>query len=111
MPRPEREKRMQTYQEFMKDADLVKPGSPDHVSELDLSNPRDLKAVLTGLGSGASAQAVTVYFGQSDFTNKYRMLVENFAQWQANAGAVRAIDLQYSRQVVVNPDTSTTDTK
>jgi len=111
MPRDEREKRMQTYQEFIRDADLVKPGSSDRISELDLSNPRDLKAVLTGLGGGADAQAVTVHFGQSDFTNKYRMLVENFAQWQANAGPVRAIDLQYSRQVVVNPDTSTNAAK
>jgi cell division protein FtsQ len=106
MPRDEREKRMRIYQEFMKDADLVKAGSLDRVSELDLSNPRDLKAVLTGLGSGDGAQAVTVHFGQGDFTGKYRLLVENFAQWQANAGPVRSIDLQYSRQVVVNPDTT-----
>jgi cell division protein FtsQ len=111
MPREERGKRMQTYQEFMKDADLVKPGSTEHVSELDLSNPRDLKAVMTGLGSGTEAPAVTVHFGQNDFTGKYRMLVENFAQWQANAGPVRSVDLQYSRQVVVNPDTSTTAAK
>jgi cell division protein FtsQ len=107
MPREEREKRMQIYQEFTKVADLVKPGSMERVSELDLSNPRDLKVVLTGLGSGADAPAVTVHFGQSDFTAKYRLLVENFAQWQANAGPVRSIDLQYARQVVVNPDTST----
>jgi cell division protein FtsQ len=107
MPREEREKRMQTYQEFIKDADLVKPGSSGRISELDLSNPRDLKVVLTGLSSGADAQAITVHFGQSDFTTKYRMLIENFAQWQANAGPVRSIDLQYSRQVVVNPDTTT----
>lgn len=104
MPREEREKRMQTYQEFMKDIDLVRPGSSDRVSELDLGSPRDLRAVLTGLGSGEDAQAVTVHFGQNDFTNKYRMLVENFAQWQANAGRVQSIDLQFSRQVVVNPD-------
>jgi len=111
MPREERGKRMQTYQEFIKDADLVKPGSADRISELDLSNPRDLKAVVTGLGSGPDAQAVTVHFGPSDFTGKYRMLVENFAQWQANAGPVRSIDLQYSRQVVVNPDTNMTSAK
>src|SRR5579859_431039 len=36
MPRAERQKRMQTFQEFMKDADLVRSGSSDHVSELDL---------------------------------------------------------------------------
>src|SRR5208337_3953308 len=46
LPREEREKRMQTYQEFMKDVDLVRPGSSDRVSELDLSNPRDLRVVL-----------------------------------------------------------------
>lgn len=104
--REERERRMQAYQEFMKAVDLVKPGSTEQVSELDLGNPRDLRAVLTGLESGDAAQAVTVHFGQGDFTAKYRMLVENFAQWQANAGRVQSIDLQYSRQVVVNPDTS-----
>ena len=34
------------------------------------------------------------------------MLVENFAQWQANAGRVQSVDLQYARQVVMNPDAS-----
>jgi cell division protein FtsQ len=107
LPREDREKRMQAYQEFMKAVELVRPGWSDRVSELDLSNPRDLRVVLTGLGGTADSHAVTVHFGQSDFTGKFRMLVENFAQWQANSGTVHSIDLQYSRQVVVNPDTST----
>lgn len=106
LAREEREKRMQSYQEFMKDIDLVKASSSDRVSEINLSNPRDLSAVITGLGSDASIPAVTVHFGQTDFTGKYRTLVENFAQWQASAGPVHAIDLRYSRQVVVNPDTN-----
>src|SRR5438067_3648123 len=42
LPRDQREKRMQTYEEFMKDVDLVRGGSSDHVSEIDLSNPKDL---------------------------------------------------------------------
>ncbi|HXY00271.1 MAG TPA: FtsQ-type POTRA domain-containing protein [Candidatus Limnocylindrales bacterium] len=107
MPVEERGKRMQTYQEFMKAVDLVKAGSSENVSEVDLGNPRDLRVVLTGLASNEPSQAVTVHFGQGDFTGKYRKLVDNFAQWQANAGRVRELDLQYSRQVVVNPDTST----
>jgi len=106
VPREEREKRVKTYLEFMKDVDLVRPGSSERVSELDLGNPRNLLAVLTGLGSEDEAHAIVVHFGQNDFTGKYRMLVENFAQWQASVGQVRSIDLQYSRQVVVNPDTS-----
>jgi len=63
MPREEREKRMQTYQEFLKDIELVRAGSSERVSELDLGNPRDLHAWLTGLlCSGDAAQAVTVPF-------------------------------------------------
>jgi cell division protein FtsQ len=106
LPRDQREKRMQTYEEFIKDIDFVRGGSSDRVSEIDLSNPKDLRVVMTGLASANDAQAVTIHFGSSEFTGKYKMLVDNFSQWQANAGRVQSIDLQYSRQVVVNPDAS-----
>jgi cell division protein FtsQ len=113
LPRDQREKRMQTYEEFIKDVDLVRGGSSDRVSEVDLSNPKDLRVVMTGLASANDSQAVTIHFGSSEFTGKYKMLIDNFSQWQANAGRVQSIDLQYSRQVVVNPDPSsgTTSTR
>ena len=104
--RDQREKRMQTYEEFIKDADFVRAGSSDRVSEIDLSNPKDLRVVMTGLAGANDSQAVTIHFGSGEFTGKYKMLVDNFSQWQANAGRVQSIDLQYTRQVVVNPDTS-----
>jgi len=106
LPRDQREKRMQTYAEFMKDVDLVRSGSSDRVSEVDMSIPKDLRVVMTGLANANDSQAVTIHFGSSEFTGKFKMLVDNFSQWQANAGHVQSIDLQYSRQVVVNPDTS-----
>jgi cell division protein FtsQ len=111
MPREEREKRIQTYQEFLRDADLVRSESSDRVSEVDLSNAKDLRVVMTGLASATDTQVVTIHFGASDFTGKYRMLVENFAQWQANAGRVQSIDLQYSRQVVVNAENTASAAK
>lgn len=104
VPLEERGRRMQTYQEFMKDADFVRSEASEHVSEVDLSNPKDLRAVMAGFPGAASSQAVTIHFGQGEFTPKFRMLVDNFAQWQANAGCVQSVDLQYSRQVVLNPD-------
>jgi cell division protein FtsQ len=106
MPRAEREKRMQTYQEFMHDADLVRSGSSDFVSEIDLANPHDLRVVMAGLPGLNVPQAITLHMGSGEFTGKYRMLVENFAQWQSNAGCVQSVDLQYARQVVLNPDSS-----
>ncbi len=110
MPRDERGRRMQTYQEFVKDVDLVRAGSSDRVSEIDLANPKDLRAVMTGIASPNDPQSVTIQFGQNDFAGKYRMVVDNFAQWQASNGRVRSIDLQYSRQVILNPDTSAATT-
>jgi cell division protein FtsQ len=119
LPLQEREKRMQTYQEFLNDIDLVgfassekerntgiKVHPSEKVSEIDLANPKDLRVVMSGLTGPNDAQAVTIHFGQSDFTGKFKMLVENFAQWQATSGRVLSIDLQYSRQVVLNPDTT-----
>ena len=104
VPLEQREKRMQICQEFLKDADLVRAGSSDRISEMDVANPNDLRVVMTGLASPLDMQAVTVHFGAGEFTGKYKMLVDNFSQWQANAGHVQSIDLQYARQVVVNPD-------
>lgn len=118
MPREERETRMKIYQEFMKSIELVGSASvdrtktvrsseADRISEVDLSNPKDLRVVITGLASGDGAQAVTVHFGQNDFIRKYGTLIDNFAQWQASAGHLQTIDLQYARQVVLNPDSTT----
>jgi len=111
MPREERGKRMQIYQEFMKDIDLVRSGSADRVSEVDLANPKDLRVVMTGISNASDPQALTIHFGSGDFTGKYRMVVENFAQWQASNGRVHSIDLQYAKQVVLNPDASSTSAK
>jgi cell division protein FtsQ len=108
LPREERGKRMQTYQEFIKDVELVRSGASDRISEVDLSNPRDLRAIVTGIATPNDPQAVTIHFGQGDFTGKFRMVVENFVQWQATNGRVQSIDLQYARQVVLNPDTRAT---
>lgn len=106
LPRDQREKRMQLFQEFMKDIELVRGGASQAVSEVDLSIPKDLRVVLTGLASPTDTQAVAVHFGSSDFSGKFKMLVDNFSQWQAHTGRVQSIDLQYTRQVVVNPETS-----
>ena len=110
MAREERGRRMQNYQEFIKGVELVRAGSSDRVSEIDLSNPKDLRAVMTGIAAPNDAQAVTIQFGQSDFAGKFRLVVDNFAQWQASNGRVRTIDLQYSRQVILNTDTSASTT-
>lgn len=103
LPRDQREKRMQSYQQFIKDIDAVRSGSSKNVSEIDLSDPRDLRVVMTGLVQESDSQAVTVHFGNSDFLAKYRKLLDNFSHWQADTGCLQSVDLQFKRPVL-NPD-------
>jgi cell division protein FtsQ len=108
MPRNEREQRMNLYVRFMKEIESVRPGADDRVSEVDLSDASDLRATLTGLGAAAgNASPVLVHFGDSDFDNRYRLLAENIDSWRASAGSVDSVDLRFSRQVVVNPESKT----
>lgn len=116
MPPEERETRMQMYAGFAQQVQAARSGALDHVSQADLSDPRDLRASLTGLpGStgttGRSSGALSpedapllVHFGDSDFEGKYRALLENLGQWRLTAGRVESVDLRFDREAVVNPD-------
>lgn len=106
LPKDEAERRMQTYQELVRELNVVNADSANQLSEVDLSNPKNIRIVMAGIPGVNAAQAVNIRFGSGDFTSKYRMLVENFTQWQANAGCVRSVDLQFTRQIVLNPDSS-----
>jgi cell division protein FtsQ len=109
LPLAEREKRMRLYLQFLKEIDLARPGAAEHVSEVDLSEGGDVRATLAGLpelagGESEEASSVLVYFGGADFHSKYRVFLENIAQWRATAGRVESVDLRFERQVVVNPE-------
>jgi len=106
LPKDEAERRMGIYQELVRDLNTVNADSSNQLSEVDLSNPKSVRIVMAGIPGVNAAQAVNIKFGSGDFTSKYRMLVENFAQWQANAGCVHSVDLQFTRQIVLNPDNS-----
>jgi cell division protein FtsQ len=124
MAADERESRMAMYSAFAQQIDAARPDALDKVSEVDLSDVNDVRATITGLpGSGASAAnsanasggsawtataatPVLIHFGESDFEGKYRTLTENIAQWRAAAGRVDSVDLRFSREAVVNPDTT-----
>ena len=108
MPREQREQRMNSYVQFMKEIELSQPGADDRISEVDLSDASDVRATLTGLGSASgSASPILVHFGDSDFGNRYHLLAENIDQWRASAGSVDSVDLRFARQVVVNPEART----
>lgn len=113
IPAAQRELRMGLYTGLLHDLDQVKQGASDHVSEVDLSDATDLRATLAGLSqmglTGLDDQGpVLVHFGNKDFESKFRILMENFVQWRSSAGRVESVDLRFSKQVVVNPESKTT---
>ena len=100
----DREKRMRLLVEFLKEIDLARPGASEQVSEVQLSDAEDVRATLAGLPGLESEPPIAVHFGDSDFVNKYRLLMENIGPWRISAGHVESVDLRFARQVVVNPE-------
>ncbi len=116
MPAEERERRMQLFTGFTQEIESARPGALDQVSEVDLSDAQDLRAMFSGLGrasggdvSPADGRAQTevpvmVHFGDGNFASKYRTLEDNIAQWRAAAGRIESVDLRFGGEAVVNPD-------
>jgi cell division protein FtsQ len=103
-PLADRKARMTLFVDFMKEIELAHAGAGEEVSEVDFSDAQDVRAMLAGLPGLEGQYPIWVHFGNSDFVNKYRLLVENIAQWRESAGRVESVDLRFSRQVVVNPE-------
>ncbi len=109
MPAADRGQRMKTYEQFLKEIERARPGAADQVSEVDLSDANDIRATLAGMPElgdpqAGGQQAVVVRFGDANFFNKYRVLMDNLSQWRANAGRIESVDLRFERQVVVKPE-------
>lgn len=109
MRREDRARRLQMLVAFLQDLDRARVGAGELVSEVDLSDAADLRATLERLPAGSVADAaaagpIVVHFGNGDFQNKYRVLLENIGQWRATAGRVDSVDLRFNGQVVVNPE-------
>jgi len=107
VPLAERAAHMRMFQQFLAEIEGVRAASSDLLSEVDLSSAEDLRAMLVPLAGNAGApaegaQAVLVHFGSSEFGPRFRLLLDNFAQWQAQAGRIASIDLRFKKQVVVN---------
>ena len=112
-PLDEREKRMQLFAGFGQEVEDARAGALEKVSEVDVSDANDLVATIEGLQTALSADdsgtqsegPVVVHFGDTDFGGKYSTLLENIVQWRATAGRIESVDLRFSREAVVNPQT------
>ena len=117
MPIEDRELRMQMFAGFSQQVEAARGGAMDQVSEVDLTEAKDLRATISGLqvtstsggatandGWGNTDAPIIVHFGDSDFQSKYLTVLNDIGQWRAAAGRVESVDLRFNGEAVVNPD-------
>ena len=100
-PLSTRAARMDIYAQLIQDLDSSGAHYSQDLSEVDLSDPDDVK-VMVNDPSGA----VLVHLGSGNFLNRYKVYVTHVAQWRQQFRKLDSVDLRYDRQIIVNPDTS-----
>lgn len=88
--------RIKVFQEFVKALDTTGQRISARLSEVDLSNPEDVKALIPDRGTD-----VLVHFGDSDYLDRYRKYEAHLAEWRAQYPKLSSVDMRYERQVVL----------
>jgi cell division protein FtsQ len=95
-PLSTRAARMAIYGRFMQELDSAGKKNSSTISEADVSNPEDLKAVVSSGGSD-----ILVHFGDEDFLHRYQEFEQHLPEWKAQYPKLAAADMRYERQVVL----------
>ena len=91
-----RSARMQIYQRFLREVDAGGEKVSAQLSEVNLSDPEDVRATVTTNGSSLELQ-----FGQEDFLARWQNYQAHIAQWRAQYPKLTAVDLRYEHEVVL----------
>lgn len=98
MSAAERKARLALFQRLAQELKAQDRGAGWLVSEVDLSDDRDLKALLV-----QGHNTVLVHFGNQDFGERFRTFVTLLPEVQKTAPSIDSVDLRYRGQVIVNP--------
>jgi cell division protein FtsQ len=94
----ERRARLAVYREFMRAVAEDAPRSGWLISEVNLADPDDLKAVLV-----QGQETVLVHFGHGDFAERFQNFLTLLPEVRRTNAVIDSIDLRYRNQIVVNP--------
>jgi cell division protein FtsQ len=88
--------RMEIYRRFMKELDSSGEKVTENLSEVDVSSPEDVKALIP---SGSTD--ILVHFGDEAFLERYRHFQEHLPEWKQQYPKFASADMRYERQVVL----------
>jgi cell division protein FtsQ len=95
-PLSTRAARMKIFARFTSELDAEGEKISQNLSEVDLSNPEDVKALIPD-----HASDVLVHFGEENFLDRYRKYEAHLSEWRAQYPKLSAVDMRYERQVVL----------
>jgi cell division protein FtsQ len=96
--------RMKIYLGFLQALDATGEDLSRRVSEVDLSDPEDVRAIISSSApENATDKAgdILVHFGDEDFLARYRRYQAHLAEWRAQYPRLAAVDMRYDRQAVL----------
>lgn len=101
-----RSSRMKLFGEFTSALDAGSDRVSGRLSEVDLSDPDDIKAVIPENGGD-----VLVHFGDAEYLQRFRRFEKLLPEWRAQYPHLASADMRFERQVVLEmqPGTSTAD--
>ncbi len=88
--------RMRIFSDFTHDLDSAGDPISHKLSEVDLSNPEDVKALIPDNGSD-----ILVHFGDTDYLKRYQAYESHLGAWKAQYPKLASVDMRYERQVVL----------
>lgn len=88
---------IERYRQFVQALDAQGDHVSASLSEVDLSDPEDVRAVFTG-----GAHPPVVHFGAANFLARYLAYRAHLAEWLQQYPALRSVDMRYGRQVVLD---------
>lgn len=93
--------RMKIYSRFMHELDSGGAHYSSDISDVDLSDPDDVRATVTDPHG-----AVLVHLGSSNFLEHFQVYVTHVQEWRSQFQKLQSVDLRYDHQVIVNPDSA-----
>jgi cell division protein FtsQ len=87
---------MKIFERFTSELDGTGEKISEELSEVDLSNPEDLQAMIPD-----HSTEILVHFGEDNFLERYRRFKEHLPEWRTLYPKLSSVDMRYEQQVVL----------
>jgi cell division protein FtsQ len=95
-PLSTRAARMQIYSRLMQELDSGATKLSDQLSEVDLSDPEDVRVLVSEQGSD-----VMVHLGGEQFLDRFNRYKAQLPEWRAKYPRLASVDMRYEQQAVL----------